>query len=71
MDKIKYIKLEQEEGTYSDPSPLSVNSDYIDVDGVNLTDYVEQNDINMNNKINISDIVDNLNVGENNTLLCS
>lgn len=69
MDKIKYIKLEQEEGTYSDPIPLSVNSDYIDVDGVNLTDYVEQNDINMNNKINISDIVDNLNGGENNKVL--
>ena len=69
MDKIKYIKLEQEEGVYSDPIPLSVNSDYIDVDGVNLTDYVEQNDININNKINISDIVDNLNNNESNKVL--
>lgn len=36
MDKLKYIKLENEDGSYSDSIPLSVDSDYVDVDGNTL-----------------------------------
>lgn len=37
MDKIKYIKLENEDGTYSDNIALAVDSDYVDVNGNTLT----------------------------------
>ena len=36
MDKLKYIKLENEDGSYSDSVPLSVDSDYVDVSGNTL-----------------------------------
>ena len=45
MDKLKYIKLENEDGTYSDSIPLSVQADYVDInENTNLADYVEDND---------------------------
>lgn len=37
MDKLKYIKLEQPDGSYSDSIPLAVDSDYVDVNGNTLT----------------------------------
>ena len=37
MDKLKYVKLENQDGTYSDSIPLSVDSDYIDINGTTLT----------------------------------
>lgn len=37
MDKIKYVKLEQLDGSYSDSIPLAVDSDYVDVNGNTLT----------------------------------
>lgn len=37
MDKLKYIKLENEDGSYSSSIPLAVDSDYVDVNGVALT----------------------------------
>lgn len=37
MDKLKYIKLENEDGSYSNSIPLAVDSDYVDVDGNTLT----------------------------------
>ena len=37
MDKLKYVKLENPDGTYSDSIPLSVDSDYVDVNGNTLT----------------------------------
>jgi hypothetical protein len=37
MDKLKYIKLEQPDGSYSDSIPLAVDSDYVDVNGDTLT----------------------------------
>lgn len=37
MDKIKYVKLEQSDGSYSDSIPLAVDSDYVDVNGNTLT----------------------------------
>ena len=51
MDKVKYIKLEQEDGSYSESIPLSVDSDYVDVNGQSLT--VELNRIdNLETQIN-------------------
>lgn len=37
MDKLKYIKLENDDGSYSDAIPLAVDSDYVNVDGDTLT----------------------------------
>jgi len=37
MDKLKYIKLENEDGSYSSSIPLAVDSDYVDVNGNTLT----------------------------------
>ena len=37
MDKIKYVKLEQSDGSYSDNIPLAVDADYVDVNGNTLT----------------------------------
>lgn len=36
MDKLKYIKLENEDGSYSESIPLAVDGNYVDVDGVTL-----------------------------------
>lgn len=33
MDKLKYIKLENEDGSYSDSIPLAVDGNYVDIDG--------------------------------------
>ena len=52
MDKLKYIKLEQEDGTYSDSIPLAVDSDHVDVGGKTLTE-------ELNKKAN-NNIVSNL-----------
>ena len=37
MDKLKYIKLENEDGTYSSPIPLAVDSDHVNINGNTLT----------------------------------
>lgn len=37
MDKLKYIKLENEDGSYSSSIPLAVDSDHVDVNGNTLT----------------------------------
>lgn len=37
MDKLKYIKLENEDGSYSESIPLAVDSDHVDVNGNTLT----------------------------------
>lgn len=37
MNKIKYVKLEQPDGSYSDNIPLAVDSDHVDVNGKTLT----------------------------------
>lgn len=49
MDKLKYIKLENEDGSYSSSIPLAVDSDYVDVNGNTLTS-------ELNNKANNSSI---------------
>ena len=40
MDKLKYIKLENEDGSYSSSIPLAVDSDHVDIVGTqgNLTE---------------------------------
>lgn len=37
MDKLKYVKLENEDGSYSSSIPLAVDSNYVDVNGTTLT----------------------------------
>lgn len=49
MDKLKYIKLENEDGSYSDSIPLAVDSDHVDVDGNTLTN-------ELNTKANVSTV---------------
>lgn len=41
MDKLKYIKLENEDGSYSNSIPLAVDSDHVDVNGNTLTSKLE------------------------------
>lgn len=49
MDKLKYVKLENPDGSYSESIPLSVDSDYVDVNGTDLTNKLKE-------KANNSDI---------------
>lgn len=49
MDKLKYIKLENEDGSYSSSIPLSVDAEYVDVNGNTLVNELA-------NKANNSDI---------------
>ena len=51
MDKLKYIKLENEDGSYSSSIPLAVDSDHVDVNGNTLTN--ELNYKANNSNINI------------------
>lgn len=66
MDKIKYIKLENEDGSYSESIPLSVDADHVDINGNSLTNELAskatKNDIvNCNNKIDVEKArIDNL-----------
>ena len=52
MDKLKYIKLENEDGSYSDAIPLSVDPAYIPIisneSHITLDNYIETNDSNIN-----------------------
>lgn len=40
MDKLKYIKLENQDGSYTDNIPLAVDSNYVDVNGTSLTNTI-------------------------------
>lgn len=42
MDKIKYVRLENEDGSYSEPIALSVDGKTIDIDGVDLVTMFDQ-----------------------------
>lgn len=48
MDKLKYIKLKNEDGSYSEPIPLSADGNYIDIDGVSLANVLKAKDSNLN-----------------------
>lgn len=52
MDKIKYIKLEQPDGSYSDSIPLAVDADHVDVNGKTLTNVLgnKANNIEVQNE---------------------
>ena len=51
MDKLKYIKLENEDGSYSESIPLAVQADYVDVNVAGetetLADYIDSNNTNI------------------------
>lgn len=53
MDKLKYIKLENEDGSYSNSIPLAVDSDYVDINGDTLTNVIsaKANTIDVNASI--------------------
>ena len=36
MDKLKYVKLENPDGSYSNNIPLAVDANYVDVNGTTL-----------------------------------
>ena len=38
LDKVKYVKLEKEDGSFSNPIPLSVDGNYIDINGKTLNE---------------------------------
>ena len=42
MDKLKYIKLENPDGSYSKSIPLSVDGDYVDINGKSLTNIIAE-----------------------------
>ena len=54
MDKLKYIKLENEDGSYSESIPLAVDSNHVDVGGDTLTNELNKkaNAATVNEKIN-------------------
>lgn len=66
MDKLKYIKLEQEDGSYSSSIPLAVDSDHVDVGGSDLTTVITQkanaSDVNnLTNEVNTQKVrIDNI-----------
>jgi len=52
MDKLKYVKLENPDGSYSDSIPLSVSAEHVDIsskNSINLADYININDNNIDN----------------------
>lgn len=74
MDKLKYIKLEQEDGSYSASIPLAVDSDYVDVNGESLTSALgkkanAQETSSLQNQINVEKArIDNItNIPEGST----
>lgn len=53
MDKLKYVKLENPDGSYSDSIPLSVSAEHVDIASAgkisNLANYISANDANVSN----------------------
>lgn len=60
MDKLKYIKLENEDGSYSSSIPISVEAQYIDINNEqDLADYINENNINIHNLQNATSGLNN------------
>ena len=60
MDKLKYVKLENEDGSYSDSIPISVEAQYIDINNEqDLADYINENNINIHNLQNATSGLNN------------
>ena len=57
MDKLKYVKLENEDGSYSDSVPLAVDGNYVDVNGNTL---IEELKIKAD-KITVDDLQNQIN----------
>ena len=53
MDKLKYIKLENEDGSYSDAIPLAVDGDHVDINGNTLTSELNKKPYYYNNVANM------------------
>lgn len=61
MDKIKYVKLEQPDGSYSDSIPLAVDADHVDVNGNTLINVLgtKANNIEIQNESALRQSMDN------------
>ena len=57
MDKLKFVTLENQDGTYSDPIPLNIDSDNVDVNDKTLTEALGEKVYNFNT---IDDVKSNL-----------
>ena len=49
MDKLKFVTLENQDGTYSDPIPLNIDSDNVDVNDKTLTEVLRERVYYFNN----------------------
>ena len=63
MDKLKYVKIENEDGSLSDNIPLGVDAENVDVtsekNSQNLADYINENDGKINSiNLQINDLQD-------------
>lgn len=56
MDKLKYVKLENNDGTYSSSIPLAVDSQHVDVNGKTLTEELTNKVSNSEFDINMTNI---------------
>ena len=68
MDKLKYVKLENPDGSYSDSIPLAVDANYVFTsEDTNLTEDLNSiKNINQNQNIEIDEIKNNLSQETNN-----
>lgn len=74
MDKLKYIKLENEDGSYSESIPLAVDSNYVDINGEILTNVINKKpyyynsvaDMKADIKLKVGDMVTTLGYFEKN-----
>lgn len=57
MDKLKFVTLENQDGTYSDPIPLNIDSDNVDVNDKTLTEVLGEKVYNFDT---IDDVKSNL-----------
>lgn len=72
MKKVKYVKLENPDGSYSSSIPLSVSAEYIDInsatENMNLADYIDENNSNIST-LQATDIALNTQIGNNTTAI--
>ena len=61
MDRLKYIKLENEDGSYSSSIPLSVDGYHVDIDGNTLIDTLDKKASIVNTDLSINNLQSQIN----------